>query len=619
MRGTKICGIVRGSLFPARGDGHAVNFGKGIQGGAGGRPRFEDAIFLLGIFAFAALLILGLFPKNAAGPEEGKSVYPFLMMAVPAIVAVYFIIISFRRRLSERSAAPVSGIRFKIALAFVFVAILPSLPIILISNNIFSHALNELIAEKTAQSLDESLRMARDVLAQKNADMQAEIATLEHVMAAGMLPSAAQGSRDAIDGMFAIRGYDVGYFKILEAGDLGNIVSDTGSMKHADISDSVLKLLRAVRVDQGRKVYSISVGAQSVLLGMLVRGQHVIALACVIPADVYARISLFEESVGRYAQSEYLKPYFETGVGVFLLVLSIVIILLSIGVSLVLSRNITRPVLALEEAARAVASGRFDIELRRDSQDELSLLFDSFNKMVRQLEESRTVMFHTQKLEAWRDMARKLVHEIKNPLTPIRLSAERIQKRYSENHPEIGSIVMTGTDTIIEEVKVLMNMLSEFTRFARLPEINPVLEDLNPAVEACINFFHGSEGVRFHLDLAQGIPRLLLDKGLIRQALTNVVQNSIDALGGTGNVYIRTWREDGPAGARAFVSVRDDGPGIKPGDLEKIFEPTFSTKAHGTGLGLTIVEKIILEHRGKVTCRSKTGAGTEFVFELPIP
>jgi len=456
------------------------------------------------------------------------------------------------------------------------------------------------------------------VLAQKTADVQAELATLEYSLATGGLSAETAGERRTIERIFSLRGYEVGYYRVLGAGDLWNAVAETGPMKRADISAATVKLLRAMRLEQGRRVYSISVGGDAVMLGTLTAGTGIIAIAYVVPREVYDRIALFEESMSRFTQSEYLKPYFETGVGIFLLLLSIVIIVLSIVVSMVLSRNITRPVVELEKAARTVASGRFDITLHRDSQDELSLLFDSFNQMVRQLEHSRKVMFHSQKLEAWREMARKLVHEIKNPLTPIRLSAERIQKRYSENHPDIGNIVMTGTETIIEEVKVLMNMLSEFTRFARLPEIHPVLEDLNPAVESCVNFFHGHEGIEFHMGLAPDIPRLLLDKGLLRQALTNVVQNSIDALGGRGNIYIRTWRE-GESGGRVYVSVCDDGPGIKPQDVEKIFEPTFSTKAHGTGLGLTIVEKIMLEHRGKIMCRSKPGEGTEFIFELPIP
>jgi len=265
-----------------------------------------------------------------------------------------------------------------------------------------------------------------------------------------------------------------------------------------------------------------------------------------------------------------------------------------------------------------VAAGDFAVRLERESPDELALLFDSFNKMIRQLEASRKAQFHAQKLEAWRDVARKLVHEIKNPLTPIRLSAERIQRRYHESHPDIGSIILTGTDTIIEEVNVLMELLGEFSRFARLPEMKPETVDLNPIVESCVNFFHGHERVSFHLELDQGLPRITLDKSLLRQALTNIIQNSIDAVGDQGNIHIKTaLRVQGDARA-VIIQIRDDGVGINEEDLDRIFEPTFSKKPHGTGLGLTIVEKIILEHRGGISCRSKPGEGTEFTIELPI-
>jgi two-component system nitrogen regulation sensor histidine kinase NtrY len=188
-----------------------------------------------------------------------------------------------------------------------------------------------------------------------------------------------------------------------------------------------------------------------------------------------------------------------------------------------------------------------------------------------------------------------------------------MQLRYRENHPDIKNIVLTGTDTIIEEVNVLTSILSEFSRFARLPEMKPEYDDLNASVESCVNFFHGHERVAFHVDLDPGVGSVLFDKMLLRQALTNIIQNSIDAVEDRGNIHIATRRLDGTVA----IHIRDDGTGIKPEDLDKIFEPTFSTKPHGTGIGLTIVEKIILEHHGRISCRSKPGEGAEFVIELP--
>ncbi|MFC1668876.1 histidine kinase dimerization/phospho-acceptor domain-containing protein, partial [Spirochaetota bacterium] len=113
--------------------------------------------------------------------------------------------------------------------------------------------------------------------------------------------------------------------------------------------------------------------------------------------------------------------------------------------------------------------------------------------MIIELDNNRKVMYQKQKLEAWREMAKRLVHEIKNPLTPIRLSADRIRRRYSEKHPDLEKIILSGTETIIEEVEVLKNILDEFTKFARLPEMKPEMMDVNGILENCINFLSGHE------------------------------------------------------------------------------------------------------------------------------
>jgi len=583
-----------------------------------GKPILFDMLFLVGVFSFAAVLILGLFPRRDVGEGTGRSFFFYAMMAVPVIVAVYIIIISFRRKLSSESAQSFFSIRTKYAIAFVFVAMLPSLPIILVSNNFITHMLAELISERTSQALEESIKMSREFIGQRFEAVRTELELLDGALAGGAYAVNSPEARRAIARLYTARRLGVIFYSVVMADESGNRIAARDEALSGRYGKGVHDFLGAIRLHRGRFVYNLSIGGDSLLVGTLYTGNVLVALYDVIPERVYGRISLFEDSLGRHKQREYLKSYFQTGAGIFLLILAILIVGLSIAVSLVLSKNITRPVLELEEAARAVASGRFDIALRRDSPDELALLFKSFNTMVRQLEESRRVMFHTQKLEAWRDVARKLVHEIKNPLTPIRLSAERIQKRYRENHPEIGEIIINGTNTIIEEVNVLMAILGEFSRFARLPEMKPELEDLNAIVESCVNFFHGHERVSFRVETGQDLPSIRVDKMLLRQALTNIIQNSIDALGDSGTVHIRTYAEGGGTGLMACISVRDDGSGIREEDLERIFEPTFSTKPQGTGLGLAIVEKIVLEHRGRIRCRSKAGEGTEFVIELPV-
>ena len=243
------------------------------------------------------------------------------------------------------------------------------------------------------------------------------------------------------------------------------------------------------------------------------------------------------------------------------------------------------------------------------------MLFGSFNTMTRQLKENREAMYVAQKLNAWKEVSRKLIHEIKNPLTPIKLSAERMRLRFNENNPEIGAIINKGTDTIVEEVSAIQRILDEFTNFARLPEAKPEKQNLNVAIKSYAALFQAHENVAISFFLDEAIPLIPFDKLLMRQAIVNIMKNAVEAMNGKGTIVIRTGLINQNV---SFVSVKDSGPGISPDDLSRLFEPTFTRKKGGTGLGLSIVEKIALDHRGREYCKSKLGEGAEFTIELPV-
>ena len=579
------------------------------------RSRLQDIIFLIGIFIFSAVLIVGLFPKDDVEDNVSRVYFLYLIMTVPVIAAVYFIIVSFRRELYAGASDVGSSIRFKIALAFVFVAIIPSLPIILLSNKIITQTISELFTEKNTRSMEESLQMAHEWVLRDYNELKLELTFISAASGRGKHDyTATRGD------IYSSRGYKVLRFRIIKTDDEGNLLGpvDTGNAVHSQYAGGIEKLLITVPLKKEPRLYSISVKNTPLLAGSVITGNTITVLYKRIPKKVSHRIALYEETLRRYKQQEFLKTYFETGLGIFLLLLSIIIIVLSIALSYFLSQGITRPVFELVDAAKQVAAGNFAIHLERSSQDEITLLFNSFNRMAEQLEESREVVFQTQKLQAWREMARKLVHEIKNPLTPIRLSAERIQRRYREGHPDIDNIIQTGTETIIDEVHVLKQIVSEFSRFARLPEMKPELLSINQKITSCANFFMGNEKINFHLNLDDSIPEIMIDKILMRQALTNLIHNSIDSIHEKGNIFVKSELTSYEGEEIVRITIKDDGTGIREEDLPLIFEPTFSTKESGTGLGLTIVEKIILEHKGRIFCHSRYGAGTEFIIELPV-
>ena len=243
------------------------------------------------------------------------------------------------------------------------------------------------------------------------------------------------------------------------------------------------------------------------------------------------------------------------------------------------------------------------------------VLVDAFNSMAKQLDENEKFMFQKQKLKAWVEMARKLVHEIKNPLTPIRLSAERMRKLVKEGNPNMENAVITGSETIITEVNSLLKLVSEFNNFARLPEKKAELSSFNKLINESIVLFHGYEDVQFSLNLDTNLPDILIDRGLFRQALNNIISNSIQAFSEKGLIIITTGLDQ--SGSYQVVRIKDNGPGIKAGDIDKIFEPGFTLKKTGTGLGLAIVEKIVFEHEGKIYCKSIEGQGAEFYINVP--
>jgi nitrogen fixation/metabolism regulation signal transduction histidine kinase len=321
--------------------------------------------------------------------------------------------------------------------------------------------------------------------------------------------------------------------------------------------------------------------------------------------------SLLKSAREDYKKIENQKEYFESGLGSFFMLISIISLGVAFLISLFISGNITNPVLELSDGAKQIAKGNNKLYIERKSDDEIGVLVDAFNSMAKQLDENQKFMFQKQKLEAWNEIARNIVHEIKNPLTPIRLSAERMRKLVIESNPNMNNAVITGSETIVKEVNSLLNLVSEFNDFARLPEKKEELTNLNKLIDDTIMLFNNYDNVEFRFIKNESLNDIMIDRSLIRQALNNIINNSIHAINENGLIIITSSLDE--AGLYQVVNIQDNGPGISPDNLGKIFDPGFSLKKSGSGLGLAIVEKIILEHNGQIHCRSVEGKGTEFV------
>jgi two-component system nitrogen regulation sensor histidine kinase NtrY len=227
-----------------------------------------------------------------------------------------------------------------------------------------------------------------------------------------------------------------------------------------------------------------------------------------------------------------------------------------------------------------------------------------------------TPLMRAQKVAAWGEVARKLAHEIKNPLTPIQLSAQRIRKAHLKAAPDFDKVVTECTGAIVQEVEALKNLVDEFAQFARLPAVNLVSASLDDVIEQALSLYDGLfAGVRIERRLAPDLPALRLDRDQMKRVLINLVDNAIDATGKKGTVVIST--EYDRAQARVRLGVADDGPGIPAADRDKLFVPHFSTKKRGSGLGLAIVSRIVQEHQGVIRVEDTAPHGARFVVELP--
>jgi two-component system nitrogen regulation sensor histidine kinase NtrY len=228
-----------------------------------------------------------------------------------------------------------------------------------------------------------------------------------------------------------------------------------------------------------------------------------------------------------------------------------------------------------------------------------------------------------ERMEAWREVARRIAHEIKNPLTPIQLSAERIQRQLSVNAQADPRLVQDCTRTIIGEVEDLKRLVNEFSAFARMPQLNPVAGDLNALAQETINNFREAHPeADFSLELFPALPTIALDREALKRAIVNLLDNAVAAAasvcdGGERPAIITRTDFDSGSGI-VTLEISDNGPGIDPRMRSRIFEPYFSTKKGGTGLGLAIVASIVTDHHGFVRVRDNPPRGSRFVLEFPV-
>jgi signal transduction histidine kinase len=297
-------------------------------------------------------------------------------------------------------------------------------------------------------------------------------------------------------------------------------------------------------------------------------------------------------------------------IGIYAVVLLAIVI-----ATMILANRIAAPVQKLTALTRDVARGDLEISSRLPkAEGEIGELVQAFDAMARDVRRSRDELVQVERELAWREMARQIAHEIKNPLTPMKLSIQHLRQTYRDNAPDFHSILDTVTRTVIEQIDTLSRIASEFSSFARMPRRRVEACDVESIVREAVQLFRQDARVEFHVDAEGDLPSLQADRDELRRVFINILRNGVQATTGSGRIEVTVRR----SAKGVCVAFRDYGSGIADDIRPKLFQPNFSTKTDGMGLGLAIVKKTMDDLGASIEIVSAVNRGTTVVLDIPI-
>jgi len=294
-------------------------------------------------------------------------------------------------------------------------------------------------------------------------------------------------------------------------------------------------------------------------------------------------------------------------------------ILLGVLLSYWVTARVTRPVALLAQGAQKVAAGDWSARVDVRSRDEIGELARAFNGMTQQLLEQRDRLVQAERVAAWRELARRLAHELKNPLFPIQITIENMQRAREKAPEQFDEVFRESTATLLEELANLKAIVGRFSDFAKMPPPQFETVDLNETLRRAVRLFEaqlnapGRPPITPEVLCDDNVGSVRADPEQLHGALRNLMLNAIDAMPAGGTLTLRTRRQNGAV----LLEISDTGEGLTPEERERLFTPYYTTKQNGTGLGLAIVQSVVSDHGGRISVESERGRGTTFRIELP--
>ncbi|PJZ56087.1 LIC_11548 family sensor histidine kinase [Leptospira barantonii] len=545
-------------------------------------------------------------------------IFYFIPLFSLSLLISYF----YRNKRNLETGRLKSSIRYRLTLSFIFVALLPSVPILFLSSNITGKLYERFYGIDIEEALSSGETLISNEEIPKKKLLVEKTRLLESFLRMQPLNLESLVAGASKLNLIQSDEFYVGIYEkeksILENRGLKYRPLEKNFKSFSKTSN--WKEFLSYRPDYCMYFIRVPfpVGEYSLQTGIRVhKGEEKIVYSLISTRRNYDRADLAKEKL----------PY---RIRLTFSIITVSIFLLAIYFSLLFARKISRPIIELANATQKISMGETDISLEIREAGEIGALIDSFNQMVQDLKSKDAELMRSQRIAAWKEVAQRMAHEIKNPLTPIQLSAERIRRKMkSENMEQFREIVSTGTDTIIKQVRVLEHLVNEFSDFARMPAPKLINQNLEPIILEAVKLFEHTPQIKITTNIAKGFPQLFLDQKIILRVLTNLVKNSIEAIErkrekeetpdyiGTIHITASTTRKI--MRRVAVISIEDNGIGISPELKQKVFEPYYSTKNNNTsGIGLAIVQKSVIDHNGHISIDSSNMGGCRFQIELPV-
>lgn len=577
-----------------------------------GQPVLAEVISILLLYIALIIMIL-IFAGRLLSDISAEASFERLKFLGFSLVLPLFLIASIviniiRLVKQKKNKTPGASFKAKLLVFFTFLSLLSAVPQGILSLSFINTALSSWFSSGTGEALENGLEFALDYNKHLSSELQSfsKSRIYENILT-GML--------DSPDRMWSTILSVHPMISTLEIyGSEGNLITKRGdeSLSSLGISMSLsdgvvsrytqkdrtaLKIQRDFTKD-GRKYSAV--------------------ISAALPKNFDAKASNITRIIQLYSRFEFFYNKLFVVLILFFVYFSLPILLLAILTSFLLSDEIIKPIAHLEEAITRVIEGDFSYRILTKQKDDLANLVKSFNKMVSELDQSRQNLVQNEKVSAWQEIAQRMAHEIKNPLTPIKLSAQRILKKFNESPESLENILPASTDAIISEVENLTKLIEQFRDFAKMPVPNPTKINLQEYLEQIILLYSGSfPGVDIDISGVTDVS-LMADPDLLKSVFSNLLSNAIESLkSGKGRIVIQADEIVKGNSRYCRIQIQDDGIGMKPEIRKKIFNPYFTTKEGGTGLGLPIIERIISEHNGRIWLESEEGTGTTFFMDLP--